>query len=174
MGTRLLACLSLVLFPLAVSAQEPRLVVQGAHSDGVTAVAFSADGRRIAVAGFDGTLRLLDSANGQETLTIYAHTSPVAGVAFSPDPDGFRLASASYDHTVRIWDATPLTRDPQAGHCVTLTAHQQQVSGVAFSRDGRWLASASFDHTVKVWEPVRRICNPSPIPRTDCQSVLRH
>src|SRR5262249_22897258 len=54
--------------------------------------------------------------------------------------------------TVRIWDATPLTSDPQAGHCVTLTAHQQQVSGVVFSRDGRWLASASFDHTVKVWQ----------------------
>jgi eukaryotic-like serine/threonine-protein kinase len=127
------------------------------------AVAFSGDGRRLAVAGFDGTLRLLDSATGRETLTIYAHPSPVAGVAFSPDPDGYRLASASYDHTVRIWDATPLTSDPQAAHCVTLTAHQQQVSGVAFSRDGRWLASASLDHTVKVWETSR----------TACQAVLR-
>ena len=81
-------------------------------------------------------------------------SSPIT--ASSPDvtfsPDGQRLASASYDHTVRIWDATPLTSDPLAPHCVTLTGHKDKVSGVAFSSDGRWLASASWDHTIKLWE----------------------
>jgi WD40 repeat protein len=74
----------------------------------------------------------------------------VADAEFSHD--GNKLASGSYDHTVRIWDATPLNGDPQAALCVTLPGHTQLVTGVAFSPDGRWLASSSRDGTVNVWE----------------------
>jgi len=113
-------------------------------------IAFAPDGRLIALAGYDGTVRLLDSSTGRETLRIDAHGSLVADVAFSPD--GYRLVSGSYDNTVRIWDATPLTGDPLAPHCVTLAGHEDLVSSVALSHDGCWLASASHDGTVKIWE----------------------
>jgi WD40 repeat protein len=113
-------------------------------------VNFSPDGGRIAVAGFDGTIRLLDAVSGREMLTIFAHSSYVVSAVFSPNSQ--QLASASFDQTVRLWDATPLTSDPLAPHCVTLSEREKEVSGVAFSPDGRWLASASWDHNVKVWE----------------------
>jgi tetratricopeptide (TPR) repeat protein len=72
-------------------------------------VAFSADGRRIASASSDETLKVWDAAGGQELLTLRGHMDAVNGVAYSAD--GRRIASASEDQTVKVWDATPLTAD---------------------------------------------------------------
>jgi hypothetical protein len=72
-------------------------------------VAFAPDGRRLASAGNDGTVRIWDTATGRETATLRGHQGNVMSVAFAPD--GRRLASAGYDRTVRIWDAAPLTSE---------------------------------------------------------------
>ena len=65
-------------------------------------------------------------------------------VAFSPD--GHRLATASADNTVRLWNAD--TRQPLGD---PLKGHTGQVTSVAFSPDGHRLASASWDSTVRLW-----------------------
>jgi WD40 repeat protein len=75
---------------------------------------------------------------------LSSHQDAVLGVAFSPD--GKRLASASWDRTVIVWDLD--TRNALA----TLEGHKDAVFGVAFSPDGRRLASASWDNTVIVWD----------------------
>ena len=66
-------------------------------------MAFSPDGRRLASASHDGTVKVWDATTGQETLTLHGHTGQVSSVAFSPD--GRRLASAGNDRTVKVWDA---------------------------------------------------------------------
>jgi hypothetical protein len=82
--------------------------------------------------------------------TLEGHGDRVTSVAFSAD--GGRLASGSYDKTVKVWDAA-------TGACVqTLEGHGDRVTSVAFSADGGRLASGSYDKTVKVWDAATGAC----------------
>jgi WD40 repeat protein len=82
--------------------------------------------------------------------TLKGHSSDVSSVAFSHDST--RLASASYDSTVKIWDAS-------SGACLqTLKGHSSIVNSVAFSHDSKRLASASYDSTVKIWDASSGAC----------------
>ena len=82
--------------------------------------------------------------------TLEGHSSWVNSVAFSHDSK--LLASASCDHTVKVWDAA--TGSLQQ----TLEGHSDKVYSVAFSHDSKLLASASYDHTIKVWDTVTCSC----------------
>ncbi|KAJ7854836.1 hypothetical protein B0H14DRAFT_3648960 [Mycena olivaceomarginata] len=73
------------------------------HTGSVWSVAFSPDGARIASGSHDSTVRVWDTATGQQVgEPLAGHTGSVWSVAFSPD--GTRIASGSHDRTVRVWD----------------------------------------------------------------------
>ncbi|MBD2606491.1 CHAT domain-containing protein [Scytonema hofmannii FACHB-248] len=114
------------------------------HTSGVTSVSFRPDGKTLASASNDGTVKLWDVNSGKEINTLKGHTSNVIGVSFSPD--GKTLASTSEDHTVKLWDVN------SGREIKTLKGHTDNVIGVNFSPDGKTLASASEDYTVKLWD----------------------
>jgi tetratricopeptide (TPR) repeat protein len=122
------------------------------HRDVVRRALFSPDGRLLATAGGDQTIRLWDMTTepppGQEAVPVRVLVGPseaehISGLSFSAD--GRRLASSGLDQTIRIWDVD------SGDETLTLRGYADYVAGVAFSPDGRLLAAAG-GRSIKLWE----------------------
>lgn len=112
------------------------------HDDAVNAVLWLKDGR-IVTAGADARIAVWTQGRQQPDTVFKGHKAPVAGLAVSPD--GSLLASASWDHSVRLW--------PLAGGAPrVLEGNTMNVNGVAFSPDGRTVVSAGYDATLRIWK----------------------
>lgn len=111
------------------------------HSDAVNAAALLRDGRA-ATAGADGRIAIWTVGKAEPDAVLEGHAAPIVALAVSPD--GATIASASWDHTVRLW--------PLAGGVPrVLEGHTQNVNGVAFAADGRAVISVSYDQSVRIW-----------------------
>jgi WD40 repeat protein len=111
------------------------------------ALAFSPDGTVLATArgqpGQIGEVLLRDAATGVLRQHLRGHRDAVLSLAFRPDSE--RLASASHDRTVKVWDVG-------SGRELRTLGHASRVHGVAYSPDGQRLASACGDGLLRVWE----------------------
>ncbi|GAA3151070.1 WD40 repeat domain-containing protein [Streptomyces rectiviolaceus] len=121
------------------------------HKGAVYLTSFSPNGRFLATASYDRTVRLWDVSDRSRPKPLgkplTGHKSWVSSAVFSPD--GNTLATASDDGTVRMWNVQDPSNPRPLGS--PLTGHDGAIYLVAFSPDGRTLASASDDHTVRLW-----------------------
>lgn len=114
------------------------------HSEAVSAVALSNDGKLIASGSWDKTIKIWDVASGNLNSTFFGHTDGILSLAFSPD--GERLVSAGFDKLVKVWAV-------KSGTLInTMSDHSNFVWNVSFSPDGSLIASSDWDNVVKLWE----------------------
>ena len=118
------------------------------HTDSVTSVSFSPDGKTLASASHDNTIKIWNLESKKLLQTLTGHKDWVLGVSFSPD--GKTIASASVDKTVKLWNRQGKTQKFQINP-KTLTKHSDIVYSVKFSPNSQELVSASADTTAKIW-----------------------
>lgn len=112
------------------------------HDGAVNAVAYLKDGR-IVTAGGDAHIAIWTPGKQKPDAVLNGHKGPIVDLAVSPD--GKNLASASWDHTVRLW---PLDG---GGAPRVLEGNAQNVNGVAFTPDSKQLVSVGYDATLRIW-----------------------
>ena len=151
--------------PVAAAFQGNQLVT--AHSDGtvalwdidkgeriaatrrldgaVSAVALTGDTDRIAIAGSDGKLMLLDrkTANAAPLVAGDGHREPITALAYVGERSG--LLTASADKTIKSWNAETLSKRR------THSGHRDAVTALDAAGDGKSFASGSEDGQVRLW-----------------------
>ena len=113
------------------------------HSNGVIAIAVTADGNRMISSSDDKIIKVWNLETGEEQFALSGHSSSVGAVAVTAD--GTRVISGSYDKTVKVWNLE--TEEEQ----FTLKGHNDSVGAIAVTTDGKRVISGSYDKTVKVW-----------------------
>ena len=116
------------------------------HAAAVKTVAFAGAGRAVS-GGDDYDLYLWDLKSGLAKL-MDGHQAQIKSVAVSPDAE--LVASASWDRTIGLWDATT------GENLGFLQGHDGPVNDVAFSPDGARLYSAASDGTIRIWDVAAR------------------
>lgn len=107
-----------------------------------TKIAFSPDGRIVALGDSLGLVQLWDVDSGV-LRPLGTHEKPVVYLSFSPD--GRKLGSGSMDKIAKVWDL-------ESGNATDFRGHESAVTSIAFSPDGRTLATGSSDHRLRIWD----------------------
>jgi hypothetical protein len=114
------------------------------HADVILDLAFRPDGKTLATASYDRTVKLWDTAGGKLLHTLKEHSDAVYGAAFHKN--GKLLATAGADRAVKVWDA-------DLGKLLyTLSEATEWVYAVTWSPDGQHLAAAGVDRSIRIWE----------------------
>ncbi|KAH9852379.1 WD40-repeat-containing domain protein [Lenzites betulinus] len=114
------------------------------HVSTVRVVSFHPDGKLVATAAWDGTIRLWDVATGTRLKTLEGHKHLVTSVVWSRS-GSLLCSTGDHDHTVRVWSA-------KTTKCVeTFTQHTGGVWTCLFTHDERQVLSSSDDGTIRLW-----------------------
>ena len=138
----------------ALQSGQMTRVLRG-HENAISALAFAPDGKTLASASSDKTVRVWNLASG-ENRVIGRHERGIAEIAWSRD--GKFLASASYDGSAQVWDVT------NAKPLFAPLKHEAEVYCLAWSPDGKTLITGGDDRKIRLWNAATGKALPIEIP----------
>jgi WD40 repeat protein len=110
---------------------------------GLGPLSFSPDGKQLATAERDHSVRLWSTRTGTSERTLKGHTKRIVALRFSPD--GRLLLTGSKDWTARLWDL-------DSKRVRELAGHKNELTSARFSPDGRLVVTTSRDNDVRLWD----------------------
>lgn len=124
------------------SSQKPIKTDLASHSDDVSGIEISPDGRLLATRSKDNSVKLWQASSGEILHSFHAHSDWVSKVIFSPNSQ--MLASGAHDHAICLYhiDGRILAR---------MTGHSRSLVNLVFSPDNEKVASYAYDRSLKIW-----------------------
>ena len=117
------------------------------HTDGISSVSVTPDGKQAISASKDKTLRVWDLTSGRCVNTLEGHSDKVFSVSVTPD--GKQAVSASWDGTLRVWNLT----SGRCVRCINIPIERKfRVNNVSVTPDGKQAVSVSCYNTLRVWD----------------------
>ncbi len=145
-ATFVIACGTRIIFWDTASARQSQEITSPVGT--VWSLAFSPDGKTLAVGSWKGGIALLDPTQGSVRASLDVPKPEVwSDIIWSLTftPDGNTLISAGQDTHVKLWD---VATGQEKG---VLKGHSKPVCRIRLSPDGKLLATAAMDHTVRLW-----------------------
>jgi WD40 repeat protein len=112
------------------------------HDNAVYWAAFSNDGKQLATASLDNTVKRWNVADGAHLGTLKGHGDGVAFVGYLKDG---RIVTASLDKSLKVWSAEGAVK-------TTFTGHTDYLTSAAVARSGTRMVSGAFDKSVRLWD----------------------
>ncbi|WP_445635314.1 putative STAND NTPase 1 domain-containing protein [Nostoc sp. DSM 114161] len=112
------------------------------HSDTVTSVSFSPDGKMVVSGSADGVV-IIWNRNGKKIKDFKAHEKKITSLGFSPNSQS--ILSASEDKTLKLWSL-------EGKEIANFKGHKEEITCFSFSPDGQKVISGSQDKTLKIWK----------------------
>ena len=131
------------LTPSLIPPGSPLIRTLKDHSESVTAIAVTPDGKTVISGSSDRTIKIWNLETGTEKDTLKGHSESVYAIAVTPD--GQTVISGSGDKTIKIWNL--VTGEEKS----TLEGHINSVRAIAVTPDGKTVISGSRDKTIKIW-----------------------
>ena len=128
-------CFVLLMTYIPALAQSPVLMLPVGHNRSVNSTSFSQDGKWVATASDDGSIKVWERHSQRLIYTLTGHRAEVDLAVF--DESGTRLLSGSSDRTARLWDL-------RTGRQLMVFTHSARISQVAFSPDGQYLLISAW------------------------------
>jgi WD40 repeat protein/uncharacterized caspase-like protein len=133
--------------------ETPEMVLQTGHTDVVTSVSFSPEGKMALTGSYDGTAILWDAATGHKLRSFRGHVGSILAVAFSPN--GRQILTGSSDFTAILWDTNgqQLARfGGTPGHTPRGGVPDRGIRAVAFSPDGQQIITGGDNRNIIIWD----------------------